>query len=116
MAQSTDKIIEAFKKKDLVFIINHSALPFNLEVASEEDSSKIISKSILEKKLKKLFNENYFDDMLRGKKTTNTNSKITIESKSFDKQGELESESTITFYFKKIKGGNILLYKIIVAG
>jgi len=96
-AQKSDKVLEAFKKKNVEYIINNCYFPFRLEAGSTEDDSKISSKILLEKKLRKLFREG-------------------VESKSFNKEGELESESTISFYFKKMKNGDILLYSIILAG
>jgi hypothetical protein len=115
-AQKSDKMLEAFKKKNIEYIINNCYFPFNLEAGSTQDDSKIGSKILLEKKLRKLFKEEYFSDMLKGKKTKHTTLEIIIESRSFNKEGELESESTISFYFKKMKNGDILLYSILLAG
>ncbi len=54
--------------------------------------------------------------MLLGKQTVNTSDQIILESRSFNSSGELESESTLTFSFKKSRNGRLELYSLLLAG
>lgn len=115
-AQTQKAIIEAFKKKDLSYIVNHASYPFDLMAGSEQDQNKIKTKAVLSKKLEKLFKENFFDEMISGRIIENSANKIVIQSIQKNENGELEAESSIALYFIKTTKGAFLINKIVVAG
>ena len=116
IGQTPEDIVNSFRQKKIDYVVSNSFLPFDLRSGSFEDDENIISGQILKKKLTKLFNDNYFDDLLKGKKIKDSKLKISFVRKTFDKHGELESESRISFFFKKGKDGRIKLSSIILAG
>jgi hypothetical protein len=116
MSQGQEKLIEAFKRKDIDSVISNCLLPFDLRVGSNEDDENISNKNSLRKKLRILFKDNYFDAILQWKKVKQSKLRISFEKRTFDKNGELESESIFTFYFKKGRNNTFKLYSIVLAG
>lgn len=114
-AQKNEKILGFLKSRSIDSVLNHCIFPFDLSAGSMIDDNAIVDKEVLRKKLRQLFKENYFAPLLKGKRTVKGNA-IYIESKSFNNNGELESESTMIFDFKKSKEGEVKLYRIILAG
>ncbi len=114
-AQSNEKIVGFLKSKNVDSVINNCTFPFDLSAGTMADDDAIVDQGVLRKKLVQLFRNNYFDPLLKGKKTIKGNS-IYFESHTFNSKGEMESESTIMFNFKKSKEGKVKLYQIILAG
>ena len=116
-AQSFKGFINNFKAKKIDSVIGQCTFPFELRVGSKVDDERILTAEVLRKKLQQLFREKYFDELMIGKFVTNTaKDKFSYESRTFNKKGELESESAIIFYFNKGSDGSRKLYKIMLAG
>lgn len=113
-AQSPNTIVGYFKKKEVNNILKNSAPTVDLIVGSQYDTI-FDSNERLQIVLQKLFAESYFDDLLKGKIIKSNLSQITYMRRSYNNKGKLESESTLTFYFKKING-KYKLYKLVLAG
>ena len=105
------------KEKKIDSVIMMCAVPFDLSAGTPVDDSEITDIKFLRNKLQQLFKEKYFDRFFKGKRVINDSKKTIIyEVKSFNKSGELESESTIIFSFKKGKSGDLKLCGIALAG
>ena len=116
-SQGLTNALNDLKAKRIDSVIKKCALPFNLSAGSEIDNPNISDAGVLKRKFQTLFRKKYFDDFFKGKRTID-NSRMTIsyEVRSFNDEGELESESSLIFHFKKAKDGSLRLYKIMLAG
>jgi hypothetical protein len=112
--QSKPDMLDAFRKKNIGHIMVNVTFPFNLEAGTREDMKAIPNAYILKGKLEKIFETDYFNELLEGKEIREENN-IIIESREFNSDGELESESTVSFHFKN-EGGQKKLYAIFLAG
>jgi hypothetical protein len=115
-AQSQDKIINFFKVKNVDSVITYCVFPFDLSAGTMVDQNAIKDPAILKSKLQQLFKQNYFSGFFKGKKTVNDKNAVIYEVHSYNKEGEMESESSLMFNFKKNKEGKLRLYQIVMAG
>lgn len=116
-SQNFEKILDNLKTKNVDYVLQQCSLPFDMSAGSMIDDNEIRDRETLKRKFQQLFKEKYFDVFFKGKRTNdNIKGKVSYEVKSFNKNGELESESTISFFFKKGSDGNFRLYKIFLAG
>jgi hypothetical protein len=116
-SQKMERILTYFKAKNVDSVIKQCSFPFDLSAGSMIDDAGIKESSLLRKKIQRLFKENYFDHFLKGKRFADyVRNQISYEVKSFNKDGELESESTLSFVFKKTKEGKFKLVQIFLAG
>jgi hypothetical protein len=116
-SQKLESILDDFKTKNVDSVIQQCSFPFDLSAGSMVDDSEIVDSKVLKEKLQQLFKEKYFDDFFKGKRTKdNAKNKVSYEVQTFNKNGELESESKLSFFFKKGSDGRSKLYKIVLAG
>lgn len=99
-----EKIFGFFKTKNVDSVIKYFELPFTLSVGSMFDDANIKDFNILKSKFQKLFKQNYFSLFL-NKKISNTKNSVNFQTHSYNKEGEMESESSMMFNFKNNKGG-----------
>lgn len=115
-SQSMESFMTSFKEKKIDLIIKQCTLPFEFLPGSMMDDEKILTSDILREKLVTLFQEKYFDHFFKGKRTVDSEKKLVrYLVRDINEKGELESESSIVFYFKKING-NFKLYRIFLFG
>ncbi|RFS19856.1 hypothetical protein DVR12_22460 [Chitinophaga silvatica] len=109
-------IIEQLRKKNIDELVKYCDFPFNLNVDFEYSDPAIKNAKVLKQKLNALCKKKYFEDFFHKNRIIKSDDNIILEVRSFNEDGELESESALNFSFKKNAAGNWVLYGILMAG
>lgn len=104
-AETPEAILAYFKTKDRKQIVACATYPFRIEFGSSVDASAISDAITLEGKLSYLFRHGYFDGIEKGKLIKESELQLLIETHTYNKQGEMESESAFIFQFRKTQDG-----------
>ncbi|MEY4603518.1 MAG: hypothetical protein RIT43_810, partial [Bacteroidota bacterium] len=104
----------AFQKNNLEYVNKHSTFPFTIENFGL-DTTINHDTNLRLKIIKECVKIISISELKKGVIIKTSNNKFQIIIKTFSKDGELESESTVVFYFKKV---NKLykLHKILLTG
>jgi hypothetical protein len=113
-AQNQLQVIKAFQKNNLEYVNKHSTFPFTIENFGL-DTTINHDTNLRLKIIKECVKIISISELKKGVIIKTSNNKFQIIIKTFSKDGELESESTVVFYFKKV---NKLykLHKILLTG
>lgn len=114
--QSKKEILTAIKEKKLEVVLSHVELPFDLLAGSEIDQLGITDRTALKQKFKLLFELDYFKRYFLSKCEETAGNRIILIYRVLNRNGELESESSMSFEFSKNKKGRYFLRKIELAG
>ncbi|MBK9731122.1 MAG: hypothetical protein IPO83_07520 [Chitinophagaceae bacterium] len=117
-AQSPLEIVNEFKKGNMSFVANCSTVPFTIQyVSAKADTCLARNLDILEEKLNIILNGIGLERLNESESVELSDANVILEFRSFNNDGDLESESTLSFDFKlDKKSKKMKLYKISLAG
>ncbi|MEP7127911.1 MAG: hypothetical protein ABI729_03545 [Chitinophagales bacterium] len=118
VAQSPLEIVNEFKKGNMSFVTKCSTVPFTIQyVNTKSDTCLRKNLDVLEERLIQVLDVITLDEMNRSEMIKNTETRIILVFKSYNKEGELESESSLRFDFMRAKRSKKMkLYQISLAG
>jgi hypothetical protein len=106
-----DTILNLLKEHNVDEFISYCSLPFNM------DGTGITDPNVLRKMIEDRIEHGDIDEFLKGKRMNYYDkNEVLFEVRSFNEDGELESESTLGFTFRQEADGSCKLYSIMLAG
>jgi hypothetical protein len=106
MAQSPQKIISFFQNKNIDSIVAYTAFPFEDLCASMGDNHIYADKKTFIKHLNYLYQDGWFIDPRKRKKIEEFGiNEYGFTIRDYNKDGELEAESSLVFEFVKVAKG-----------
>jgi len=112
--QNALNIIKEFQKGNMSFVAKHSTVPFAIKNIGPTVDTIITDKTYIYEYLNLIRDIITQEALNKSTIIEHSSTSISLEFRSYNCQGELESESVLTFYFTNDK--NVLLNRLALSG
>ncbi|SFW87300.1 hypothetical protein [Chitinophaga sancti] len=109
-------ILNQLKEKKIDSVLLNCDLPFTFSGLSVKGEEVIKDRNLLANRIKDLVKRKYFDQYFASSDVERHRDEVFFTKRSFDSDGELESEYGLIFAFRKGKDGKLKLWRIRMAG
>lgn len=113
--EGKDSILNQFSKGNIDSILAYCDLPFIMDVGQPATEREFSDKEKLRKALQQLLDQKFFESWLKAEAIYGED-QVQFTARSFNQEGELESESALLFTFRKDKNNQLKLFFIALAG
>jgi hypothetical protein len=114
LGQEPIDILKEFQNGNMTYVAKYSSAPFSIQNIGPAEDTILLEQSSICKELVKIRDIITQEVLNKSTIVEHSTTSYSLVFSSYNCQGELESESALTFYFRS--GLPILLYRIMLSG